>query len=133
MNNKQNGNTVVEEKSALAKELLALGLTMDDSELTPEKEGASLKTHNGEMFVTKDGRVHLVFDAIPYEHLTDYTNKTGQVTARRIALKFKSQTGAPIKVPVDFETSEGETVRGYYMMRTANIGAVSLYPITAKK
>ena len=84
------------------------------------------------MFVTKDGKVHLTFDAIAFDSLTDYRNKQDQVTARRIALKFRSETGAPIKVPINFTLSNGETVRGYYMLRTVHCGAVSLYPISAK-
>jgi len=129
---KNNVNTAIDEQSALIAELRALGMSADDAELSAE-ETASLKTHEGTMFVTKDGKVHLTFDAIPFESLTDYRNKQGQVTARRVALKFRSENGAPIKVPVEFTTSKGETVRGYYMLRTVHCGAVSLYPITARK
>lgn len=131
MATKQNQN-VVSEQSALIEELRALGMSADDQELSAE-ETASLKTHEGTMYVTRDGKVHLTFDAIAFESLTDYRNKQDQVTARRIALKFRSENGAPIKVPIDFTTSSGETVRGYYMLRTVHCGAVSLYPITAKK
>lgn len=131
-NKQQNSMNVIDEQSALIAELRALGMSADDAELNTE-ESASLKTHEGTMYVTKDGKVHLTFDAIAFESLTDYKNKQGQVTARRVALKFRSENGAPIKVPVEFTTSNGETVRGYYMLRTVHCGAVSLYPITAKK
>lgn len=123
--------TMIAQQSALIAELRALGMAADDQELRAE-ESASLKTHEGTMFATRDGRVHLTFDVIPFESLTDYKNKQGQVTARRIALKFRSENGAPIKVPVEFTTSKGETVRGYYMLRTVHCGAVSLYPIASK-
>ena len=125
--NSKNQN-VVDEQSELIAELREFGMVADDAELSVE-ETASLKTHEGTMYVTKDGKVHLTFDAIAFESLTDYKNKQGQVTARRIALKFRSESGAPVKVPVEFTTSKGETVRGYYMMRTVHCGAVSLYPI----
>lgn len=130
MATKQNQN-VIDEQVTLIAELRALGMSADDAELSME-ETASLKTHEGSMYVTKDGKVHLTFDALSFESLTDYRNKQGQVTARRIALKFRSETGAPIKVPIDFTTSSGETVRGYYMLRTVHCGAVSLYPIGSK-
>ena len=130
-NKQQNSMNVIDEQSALIAELRALGMSADDAELSAE-ETASLKTHEGTMYVTKDGKVHLTFDAIAFESLTDYKNKQGQVTARRVALKFRSESGAPIKVPVEFTTSKGETVRGYYMMRTVHCGAVSLYPIAGK-
>lgn len=129
--NKQ--NNVVEDQAAIIAELRKHGLAADDAELGIEQSSAGLKTHNGSMFVTKDGKVHLTFDAIAFKDLTNYENKSGQVSARRIALRFKTENGAPIKVPVDFTTSEGETIRGYYMLRTVHCGAMSLYPIASQK
>lgn len=130
--NRQNNASdasVIDQQSKLIAELRKFGLAADDAELGMEQSSAGLKTHNGTMYVTKDGKVHLTFDAIAFEDLTDYKNKTGQVSARRIALKFKTENGAPVKVPVDFTTSKGETIRGYYKLRTVHCGAVSLYPI----
>lgn len=131
-NNKVNTGTVIEEQSAIIAELKKHGMVADDSEIRADSSSIGLKTHEGTMYVTKDGKVHLTFDAIAFETLTNYENKQGQVTARRVALRFKSESGAPIKVPIAFTTSTGETVPGYYMLRTVHCGAVSLYPIASK-
>ncbi len=53
----KNENTnVIDQQSKLIAELREFGLAADDAELGMEQSSAGLKTHNGTMYVTKDGK-----------------------------------------------------------------------------